>query len=238
MICYKCDKCLSIHESLGEMTNIEFSHAGTTSVAFPRNGKFLICNKCKGEFLKTLHAFSRMNSVDEAEDTTSIRVGDIVISDIIDKKREIILGITNGVDGNPWASLYSQDYTVPQMMPISSLKKTGEHIDVLGFFNNALKNTIKNAANIEDNEVHIPDRITLNPDIIKGSTLTIETKMYEKCLVFAECTSDQDYSIRFFDNTEVKKSWIMHMTEEQFKGMAIGMAHMLGLEITGEKENG
>lgn len=152
MICYKCDKCLSIHESLGEMTNIEFSHAGTASVTFPRNGKFLICNKCKGEFLKTLHAFSRVNNVDEAED-----------------------------------------------------------------------------------EVNIPEYFTLNPDRIESGSLNFETKMYEKCLVFAECTSDQDYSIRFFDNTEVKKSWTMHMTEEQFKGMAIGMAHMLGLEITGEK---
>ena len=184
---------------------------------------------------------SRVNNVDEveseAEDTTLIRVGDIVISDVLYKKREIVLGITTGVDGNPWASLYSQDYPVPQMMPISSLEKTGEHIDVLGFLNNALKNTIKNAANIEEDEVHIPDRITLNPDRIESGSLNFETKMYEKCLVFAECTSDQDYSIRFFDNTEVKKSWIMHMTEKQFKGMAIGMAHMLGLEITGDKEN-
>lgn len=239
MICYKCDKCLSIHESLGEMTNIEFSHAGTASVAFPRNGKFLICNKCKGEFLKTLHAFSRVNNVDEAEaeDTTLIRVGDIVISDIIDKKREIVLGITTGVDGNPWASLYSQDYPVPQMMPISELKKTGEHIDVLGFFNNALKNTIKNAANIEENEVYIPVRSTLNPDRIESGSLNFETTLCEKCLVFAEYTPVQDYSIRFVDNTEVKKSWIMHMTEKQFKGMATGMAHLLGLEITGDKEN-
>lgn len=106
-----------------------------------------------------------------------------------------------------------------------------------GRMNLANKWNTRNAANIEENEVHIPDCIMLNPDIIKSSTLNFETKMYEKCLVFAECTSDQDYSIRFFDNTEVKKSWTMHMTEEQFKGMATGMAHMLGLEITGDKEN-
>lgn len=93
----------------------------------------------------------------------------------------------------------------------------------------------RNAANIEEDEINIPDRITLNPDCIESGSLNFETKMYEKCLVFAECTSDQDYSIRFFDNTEVKKSWIMHMTEEQFREMSIGMAHMLGLEITGGK---
>ena len=169
----------------------------------------------------------------EAEDTTLIRVGDIVISDVLYKKREIVLGITTGVDGNPWASLYSQDYPVPQMMPISSLKKTGEHIDVLGFFNNALKN----AANIKEDEVNIPDRITLNPDRIESGSLNFETKMYENCPVVIKGTYDQDYSIGFFDNTEVKKSWIMHMTKEQFKGMATGMAHILGLEITGDKEN-
>lgn len=162
MICYKCDKCLSIHESLGEMNNLEFSYAGIASVVFPRNGKFHICDKCKRELLETLHAFSKVNNVDEVEDTT-------------------------------------------------------------------------NAANIEENEVHIPDHITLDPDCIESGSFNFETKMYEKCLVFAECTPDQDYSIRFFDNTEVKKSWIMHMTEEQFRGMAIGMAHMLGLEITGGK---
>ena len=238
MICYKCDKCLTIHESLGEMTNLEFSHAGTASVNFPRNGKFLICNNCRGEFLKILHAYSRANNVDEAEseveDTTLIRVGDIVISDslFIDKKREIVLGITTGVDGNPWASLYSQDYPVPQMMPISSLKKTGEHIDVLGFFNNALKN----AANIKEDEVNIPDRITLNPDRIESGSLNFETKMCEDCPVVIAGTHDQNYSIQFFDNTEVKKSWNMRMTKEQFKGIATGIAQMLG-EITGGKEN-
>lgn len=164
MICYKCDKCLSIHESLGEMNNLEISYAGTASVVFPRNGKFHICDKCKKEFLETLHAFSRVNNVDKAEDTT-------------------------------------------------------------------------NAANIEENEVYIPVRSTLNPDSIESGSLNFETKMYEECPVVIEGTHDQDYSIRFFDNTEVKKSWIMHMTKEQFKGTAIGMAHMLGLEITGDKEN-
>ena len=86
---------------------------------------------------------------------------------------------------------------------------------------------------IEDN----PDRDTLNPNRIESGVLDIETTMHEKCPVLLEYTPFQDYSIQFFDNTEVKKSWTMHMTEEQFRGMAIGMAHMLGLEITGDKEN-
>ena len=95
----------------------------------------------------------------------------------------------------------------------------------------------RKAVIIEENEVHIPDRITLNPDMIESGILNIETTMDEKRPVLLEYTPFQDYSIQFFDNTEVKKSWTMHMTEEQFKGMAIGMAHMLGLEITGDTEN-
>ena len=49
-------------------------------------------------------------------------VGDVVTSN--SSSEEIILGITTGVDGKPWASVYSQNYAVPQMMPISSLKYT------------------------------------------------------------------------------------------------------------------
>lgn len=59
-------------------------------------------------------------------------VGDVVTSN--SSSEEIILGITTGVDGKPWASMYSQDYAVPQMMPISSLKYTGKHIDITDIF--------------------------------------------------------------------------------------------------------
>lgn len=61
-----------------------------------------------------------------------ICVGDVVTSN--SSSEEIILGITTGVDGKPWASMYSQDYAVPQMMPISGLKYTGKHIDITDIF--------------------------------------------------------------------------------------------------------
>ena len=54
----------------------------------------------------------------------------------------------------------------------------------------------RNDANKEDDEVNIPDRITLNPDSIKSGSLNFETKMYEECPVVIEGTHDQDYSIR------------------------------------------
>lgn len=62
MICYKCDMCLTVHDSVGEMTNLVFSHAGTSSVNFPKNGKFHLCNECKSKLLNNLHAFSDMES--------------------------------------------------------------------------------------------------------------------------------------------------------------------------------
>lgn len=60
-----------------------------------------------------------------------ICVGDVVTSN--SSSEEIILGIIS-IDGKPWASMYSQDYAVPQMMPISSLKYTGKHIDITNIF--------------------------------------------------------------------------------------------------------
>lgn len=75
-----------------------------------------------------------------------ICVGDVVTSNS-SRSEEIILGITTGVDGKPWASMYSQDYAVPQMMPISSLKYTGKHIDITNIFDqlfNHIKGDKKN----------------------------------------------------------------------------------------------
>lgn len=62
MICYKCDMCLTVHDSAGEMTNLVFSHAGTSNINFPKNGKFHLCNECKSKLLNNLHAFSDMES--------------------------------------------------------------------------------------------------------------------------------------------------------------------------------
>lgn len=66
------------------------------------------------------------------EEEHKICIGDVVTSN--STSEEIILGITTGVDGKPWASMYSQNYDVPQMMPISSLKYTGKHIDITDIF--------------------------------------------------------------------------------------------------------
>lgn len=57
MICYKCDMCLSIHESIGEMNNLEISYAGLGLVNFPRGGSFHICKECSSKLLEDLHAF-------------------------------------------------------------------------------------------------------------------------------------------------------------------------------------
>lgn len=59
-------------------------------------------------------------------------VGDVVTT--YSSSEEIILGLTTGADGKPWASVYSRDYAVPQMVPISRLKYTGKHIDITDIF--------------------------------------------------------------------------------------------------------
>ena len=47
MICYKCDMCGEIHESIGEMVNVKISYAGKANVTYRNNGEYLICNKCE-----------------------------------------------------------------------------------------------------------------------------------------------------------------------------------------------
>ena len=57
MILYKCDRCGEVHESIGEMTDVAISHAGTSTINYPRDGKFQVCKKCEIKLLNTLNAF-------------------------------------------------------------------------------------------------------------------------------------------------------------------------------------
>lgn len=66
------------------------------------------------------------------EEEHEFSIGDVVTT--YSSSEEIILGLTTGVDGKPWASVYSRDYAVPQMIPISRLKYTGKHIDITNIF--------------------------------------------------------------------------------------------------------
>ncbi len=66
------------------------------------------------------------------EEEHEFLVGDVVTT--YSSSEEIILGLTTGVDGKPWASVYSRDYAVPQMIPMSRLKYTGKHIDITDIF--------------------------------------------------------------------------------------------------------
>ena len=75
----------------------------------------------------------RMEPVEEEHDFC---IGDVVTT--YSSLEEIILGLTIDVNRKPWASVYSRDFDVPQMLPLSDLKFTGKHVNILEFFNKAL----------------------------------------------------------------------------------------------------
>ena len=54
MVCYKCDMCEEIHDSLGEMHNVKISYAGKANVVYQNNGEYILCNKCKNILEKML----------------------------------------------------------------------------------------------------------------------------------------------------------------------------------------
>ncbi len=61
------------------------------------------------------------------EEEHELCVGDVVHAKL-DPKEGIILGITKS--GNSlWASVYTEDFDVPQMHPVENLIYTGKHID-------------------------------------------------------------------------------------------------------------
>lgn len=49
--------CGEVRKDLGEMTNVHLSHAGTSIVNYPRDGKFLVCKECENKLLNILNAF-------------------------------------------------------------------------------------------------------------------------------------------------------------------------------------
>lgn len=52
--------CGEIHKDLGEMTNVHFSHAGTSTVNYPRDGKFLVCKECETKLLNILNSAEKI----------------------------------------------------------------------------------------------------------------------------------------------------------------------------------
>lgn len=58
MIIYKCDMCGEVHKEIGEMSNVAISHAGTSTVNYPRDGKFQVCKECETKLLNILNARS------------------------------------------------------------------------------------------------------------------------------------------------------------------------------------
>lgn len=52
MICYKCDRCEDISDSLGTRTDIKFTHAGTSSVNYRHNGYYQVCEECRAKIEK------------------------------------------------------------------------------------------------------------------------------------------------------------------------------------------
>ena len=69
------------------------------------------------------------------EEEHELCVGDVVHTKLCSKEN-IVLGITK--NGNQlWASVYTKDFDVPQLLPVDNLIYTGKHVNVLDFFNKA-----------------------------------------------------------------------------------------------------
>lgn len=58
MILYKCNMCGEVHDNIGEMTDVSISHAGSSTVNYPRDGKFLVCKDCENKLLNILNVYS------------------------------------------------------------------------------------------------------------------------------------------------------------------------------------
>lgn len=60
-----------------------------------------------------------------------ICIGDVITTPLGTKG--IVIGIGENASGI-WASVYSQDFDVPQMEPLYNLKFTGKHVDIINIF--------------------------------------------------------------------------------------------------------
>lgn len=168
---------------------------------------FATSTKSYNEYLKQKEAYDLaikvLEDVDRLEEH-KFSIGDVVTT--CSSSEEIILGLTTGVDGKPWASVYSRDYDVPQMIPVSGLKYTGKHIDITNIFER-LSKYIKGDKENEKNE--ISQRLKERFDRIKnykGITVEIEGKEIEVIKLALKALKDierlEDENHRNFVNSQ------------------------------------
>lgn len=83
---------------------------------------------------------------EQAKENPEFHVGDIVYysKSLYADKKGIIIGLSNTeriedieFHKGGFASVYTRDFDVPQIVPLKDLTPTGEHVNVLDFFNKA-----------------------------------------------------------------------------------------------------
>jgi hypothetical protein len=74
----------------------------------------------------------------QAKENPGFYVGDVVkYSKFVDPDRKgIIIGFSNNGE-RTLASVYMREFDVPQILPLTDLTPTGQHVNVLDFFNKA-----------------------------------------------------------------------------------------------------
>lgn len=75
---------------------------------------------------------------EQAKENPEFYVGDVVYysKSLYTDKKGIIIGLSN-TERIEFASVYTRDFDVPQIVPLKDLTPTGEHVNVLDFFNKA-----------------------------------------------------------------------------------------------------
>lgn len=71
---------------------------------------------------------------EQAKENPGFYVGDVVKNKFLGYKG-IIVGLS--FDTQEVASVYTREFDVPQIVPLKSLTPTGQHVNVLEFFNKA-----------------------------------------------------------------------------------------------------
>lgn len=83
------------------------------------------------------YKFCEAEHEQQAKEDPGLCVGDVVYySKFAHGRKGIIIGLSQKGE-IPCASVYTRDFDVPQILPLADLTPTGQHVNVLNFFNKA-----------------------------------------------------------------------------------------------------
>ena len=62
MMCYKCDCCGDVSESLGDRIDIKFTNAGVSWIKLVNGGEYQVCIKCYEKIIKSFNRLGGNNN--------------------------------------------------------------------------------------------------------------------------------------------------------------------------------